>query len=151
MPVVIVSGAVANKPRNGGEAWVRLSWALGLRRLGFDVYFVEQISPATCFDKTGAPADFEDCANRDYFWSVMRRFGLAEKSALLCAADEDVRCDGVAWDRLLDVAAAAELLVNISGHLTLAPVVSRIRRKAYVDIDPGFIQFWHADPATDFA
>ena len=150
MPVVIVSGAVANKPRNGGEAWVRLSWALGLRRLGFDVYFVEQISPATCFDEVGAPAGFESCANRDYFWSVMRRFGLAEKSALVCAAGEDVQCDGLTWDRLLDVAAAAEMLVNISGHLTLAPVTGRIRRKAYVDIDPGFTQFWHADPATKF-
>src|SRR5688572_24203169 len=151
MPVVIVSGAVANKPRNGGEAWVRLSWALGLRRLGFDVHFVEQISSANCFDPTGARVAFDDCANRDYFWSVMRRFGLVEKAALVCADGDEIRRDGLAWDRLLDVAAAAELLVNISGHLSLGPLLGRIRRKAYVDIDPGFTQFWHADPATHFA
>jgi hypothetical protein len=26
----------------------------------------------------------------------------------------------------------------------------RLRRKAYVDIDPGFTQFWHADKNTAF-
>ena len=56
MPTAIVSGALANKPFNGGAAWTRLSWALGLRRLGFRVCFVEQIDPATCVDASGAPA-----------------------------------------------------------------------------------------------
>src|SRR4051812_47451291 len=41
--IVIVSGALANKPHNGGEAWVRMSWATGLRQLGCHVYFIEQI------------------------------------------------------------------------------------------------------------
>ena len=34
MSVVIVAGALANKPRNGGGAWERFSWATGLKRLG---------------------------------------------------------------------------------------------------------------------
>ena len=33
MAVVIVAGALANKPGNGGEAWVRLSW-VGARHAG---------------------------------------------------------------------------------------------------------------------
>jgi hypothetical protein len=41
MARILVSGAVANKPRSGGEAWVRLSWLRGLRRLGHEVCFVE--------------------------------------------------------------------------------------------------------------
>ena len=44
MATVVVSGALANKPCNGGEAWVRLSWLLGFRKLGFDVHFVEEDS-----------------------------------------------------------------------------------------------------------
>ena len=32
--MIVVAGALAAKPGNGGEAWVRLSWVLGLRRLG---------------------------------------------------------------------------------------------------------------------
>jgi hypothetical protein len=38
---VAVAGALAGKPGNGGEAWVRLSYALGLRRLGFEVRLLE--------------------------------------------------------------------------------------------------------------
>ena len=45
---------------------------------------------------------------------------------------------------MLDVADAADLLLNISGHLTLEPLMRRLRRKAYLDLDPGFTQFWHA-------
>ena len=32
----------------------------------------------------------------------------------------------------------ADLLVNISGHLTLGPLLKAFRRKVYVDVDPGF-------------
>ena len=45
MAIAIVSGALANKHLNGGNAWSRLSWALGLERLGYRVYLVEQIDP----------------------------------------------------------------------------------------------------------
>ena len=60
------------------------------------------------------------------------------------------QCAGIAWSRLLDVAESADLLVNLSGHLALAPLLERIGRKAYIDVDPGFTQFWHADPDTPF-
>jgi hypothetical protein len=50
---VAVAGAVASKLHNGGESWVRASWARGLDRLGCDVFLIEQVdnpSPA------GSPA-----------------------------------------------------------------------------------------------
>jgi len=148
MSVLIVAGALANKYRNGGEAWVRLSWVAGLRRLGFDVYFVEQIARGACVDARGVVADFAVSVNLDWFRSVTRRFDLAGRSALIYAGGE--ACAGVSWPALLEVASAAELLVNISGHLTLEPLLSRIRRRAYIDLDPGFTQCWHADPKTPF-
>ncbi len=43
------------------------------------------------------------------------------------------------------MAAEADLLVNISGHLQMPALMERLRSKAYVDLDPGFTQFWHAD------
>ena len=146
MATAIISGALANKPGNGGGAWERLSWAVGLRRLGFDVWFVEQIAPRVCIDAAGAVTDFEASINLDWFRSVTRWFGFAERSALVCGE----RCAGVPWPRLLEVAEEAGLLVNLSGHLTLAPLLERVRCKAYIDVDPGFTQFWHADPSTPF-
>ena len=142
MRTVIVSGALANKPFNGGEAWVRLSWALGLRRLGFRVYFVEQIVPRVCVGG-GAPAPVADSANLAYFRQVTREFGLAETSALVDL--ETGETYGVPEAALRDIANSAELLVNISGHLTWLMVMTRVRRKAFVDIDPGFTQVWHSE------
>src|SRR5437764_14809400 len=84
----IVGGALANKPLSGGEAWVRLSWALGLRRLGFDVCFAEEIAPETCVNTDGAPVDFADSQNRSYFEKVTEAFGLGDSASLVCGDGE---------------------------------------------------------------
>jgi hypothetical protein len=143
MDTLVVSGAIANRPLNSGGAWVRLSWVLGLRRLGFDVWFVEQIDEATCVDAAGAPAAFAESENRRYFEQVVERFGLEGRASLLYEGGRESA--GVPLAELLPVAQEARLLVNVSGHLDLEPLMSRLRRKAYVDLDPGFTQFWHAD------
>ena len=129
---IILSGAVANKAGQGGEAWVRLNWMLGLRQLGHDVLFVEQLQP-------GAPA-----AAVDFFRDTMNRHGLAESATLL--GGDGALC-GPALPRVLEFASGADALVNISGHLAFEPVMERVRRRVYVDIDPGFTQIWHAQGA----
>ncbi len=136
-----MAGALANKPGNGGEAWVRLSWVLGLRRLGFDVCFVEHLRPAACVDAEGRPASLDASTNLRWFDEVTRRFGLVGSSALVY--DDGASVVGMDEAELLERAEAAELLVNISGHLDVLPLLRRLRRKAYVDIDPGFTQLWH--------
>ena len=127
---IIVGGALANKAGHGGEAWVRLNWVLGFQALGFRVLFLEQLA--------GAP----DSAAVEYFCGVTERFGLADSAALI-GADGATLC-GMSAERISEFAAEADALINISGHLTYAPVFERARRRVYVDIDPGFTQFWHA-------
>jgi len=121
---------------------VRLNWILGLQKLGCRVYFMEEIQRETCVDATGAVAPFEESVNLAYFQQITRQFGLTDSSALIYENGE--KTFGLSLGELLDLAATADLLVNISGHLTFEPLLGRIRRKAYVDIDPGFTQFWHA-------
>ena len=135
MSVVVVTGALANKPGNGGEAWVRLSWLLALRELGVETWFLEQIDAAACGEQHVA-----------WFERVTRRFGLAERSALLAAGDGRV-LSGPPAEALREAAASAELLVNISGNLTLEPLLGLPRRRAYLDLDPGYTQIWHAQGA----
>src|SRR5208282_2907039 len=142
MAVVVVSGALANKCRNGGEAWVRLSWLLGFRKLGCRVYFLEQIDPANCINAAGQATDFAKSVNVTYFQEITERFGLSDCASLICGDGE--RTAGLAWSELPELAESADLLVNISGHLHAEELLRRFRRKAYVDIDPGFTQFWHA-------
>ncbi len=142
MATIVVGGALANKPLNGGEAWVRLSWIRGLRTLGFDVLFVEQLAAGSCIDAAGRPAAFEDSLNRAYFEAVTEEFGLSGSAALLY--DGGRATAGLPYGEVLERAEAALLLVNISGHLDLAPLMRRLSPKAYIDVDPGFTQIWTA-------
>lgn len=146
MKVILVAGALANKPGNGGEAWVRMSWAAGLRRLGFHVCFLEQIEPGCCVDEAGLETTPEASVNLKYFREVAERFGFSDSAFLICGAGE--KCFGAAAERILELGSDAELLVNISGNLKWRRLLSRIRRKAYIDIDPGFTQFWAAGGAA---
>src|SRR5215471_11624056 len=140
MSIAVVSGAIANKHLNGGASWTRLSYALGLKKLGFSVYFVEQIKPETCIDADGAPATLADSENLAYFKHVMEQFHLWDSSALISTTGKE--CYGMAYKQLREVADAADLLVNITGHLTIDSIKRPIRRKVYVDLDPAFTQFW---------
>ncbi|HXS33569.1 MAG TPA: hypothetical protein VN758_07350 [Solirubrobacterales bacterium] len=148
MAIAIVAGALANKPGSGGEAWVRLSWILGLQRLGLDVHFVENIAASACVDPSGSPCEFEDSVNLRHFTAVSEEFGLSGRATLLYeGGDEHRGLDRVALRELLD---EAELLVNISGHLD-GGFLEGPRKRVYVDLDPGFTQAWHADPALGFS
>jgi hypothetical protein len=142
MTTIVVAGALANRCRNGGEAWVRLSWVLGLKRLGYRTFFLEEIRRATCVDAAGAPAALENSVNLAYFKEVTEAFGLAESAALIDESGK--KSYGLTREEIQGLAQNADLLVNISGHLTCAPLFPRFRRKAFIDIDPGFTQFWHA-------
>jgi hypothetical protein len=115
---------------------------LGLKRLGCDVWLVEQIAPETCVDETGAPADLERSVNRAYLAGVMSDFGLEGRWSLL--SEDGEGSSGISPPELRAVCESADVLFNVSGHLTLEPYASAPRRKAYVDLDPGFTQIWHA-------
>ena len=138
---IVVAGALANKPGNGGAAWTRLSWALGFKRLGHEVYFVEQIAPSTCVDQRGTPCAVDDSMNLAYFRSVTERFEL--DAGLI--VEGGTRTLGMTWEELVAVAQTADLLVNISGHLTIETLKHRFGKRIFIDLDPGYTQFWQAE------
>ncbi|HZV75683.1 MAG TPA: hypothetical protein VFF79_18390 [Conexibacter sp.] len=133
--IVLVAGALAGKPGNGGNAWSRLSWTRGLGQLGIDAYFVEQLS-----GPTGGAVDF--------FEAVVGEFGERSRSVFLDERGEAIG-GGLSRDALLDVAARCSLLVNLSGHLQDAELRRAARRAVYVDDDPGYTQFWYAAGLID--
>lgn len=147
MASAIVSGAIANKPFSGGEAWVRLSWILGLRRLGFDVYFVEQLAADAAVDEGGERVPFSESANLAYFERVVGEFGLGGRAGLL---NGDRAGAGLGPDELAEVAKKADVLLNISGHLTAEGILKGPTTRVYVDLDPVFTQAWHDDESIAF-
>lgn len=137
VPLALLAGAVANKPLNGGEAWVRLNWLLGLRRLGFDAYFVEQ---------QNTPAD---SAGRRHLEAAMAAHGLGDRWALLDERGESVA--GLDRAEIEAVAEEAEVLFNHSGHLREGALRSAPRHRVYVDLDPAYTQVWSDDPSIAFS
>ena len=144
--VVVVSSVIANKPHNGGNARMVLNWLQGLEQLGLDVFFVEQIRGEHCVDAQGSPAPASHSANRAYFDDVLKTHGFSRRAALICDVDGTLDAavvHGATASELHDLADAADLLINISGHLSVRALKQRFRRKAYVDLDPGYTQLWH--------
>jgi hypothetical protein len=120
MTAAIVSGVLAGKAGNGGNAWTRVSMICGLRRLGLSVTFVEQLPAASA-------------ESRAYFDAVCDEFEI-----------DGHLLDGIAPPELIECARDASLLVNIGGHLTLAGLKDAPRVRVYVDDDPAYTQLWHA-------
>jgi Glycosyl transferases group 1 len=126
---------IAGVPRHGGATWAVLQYMLGFARLGHEVMFVEQC------DQSGfeeAPSDRSGCVS--YFREVTRAFGLEESAAMLLEGTQQTV--GVPYERLRRFAADADLLVNISGILTDATLISDIPVRVYLDLDPAFNQLW---------
>src|SRR5687767_2963919 len=143
MTRAIVAGALANKPLNGGNAWTRLQWVLGLRRLGIDVHLVEQLDLDVCVDEAGAPTSFEESLNLAYFQQVAEQWGLAGSMTLLLNGSDAHW--GLGTREVVDLATDTDLLVNIGGHLTLESVRDRVAYAVYIDDDPGYTQFWEVN------
>jgi hypothetical protein len=123
MTSVVLAAAVANRHRLGGSIWVRRSWARALQRLGFDVFLLDELRPG------GRAAAFT---------RATEELGVA--GSLL----EGDTVHGASRGELLERLDAAALLVNLSGHLRDVELLRRPRVRAFVDLDPGYTQIWHA-------
>jgi hypothetical protein len=145
---VMISGAIACHPLFGaGNSWAFLQYLLGMRRLGLEVYYVEQLNPDECIDEHWQPADFSSSANVRYYRELMNRFGLLHSSSLLESAGPGFV--GLSRNEVERIAPDVDLLINFSGHLHLQALLGAARRRMYIDLDPGYTQIWHEQYGAD--
>ena len=130
---VLVSGMVAATPRQGGATWAVLQYLLGLRRLGHRAYLVEPIGDLTAERVT-------------WCREVMARHGLA---GAWCLVADDGTTAGLTRPELDELAGRADVLLNVAGMLTDASVLDRVPVRAYLDLDPAFVQLWQAVDGVD--
>jgi hypothetical protein len=139
MPTVVVSAYnVANTPQFGGHFWVYLQYVHALRRLGCEVFWLERLR--------------SDDRGRDMsavvrtFFQRMERYGLGGKAILYETTGSDGgdparHFIGMSSATAETVFRRADLLLNF--HYAIDPgLLSRFRRTALIDIDPGLLQFW---------
>jgi hypothetical protein len=135
---IVFSGMIAADPHQGGATWAVLQYVLGLQELGHNVVLIEPIAA-----KSIRPADssLSQSMNATYFRQVAADFGLTETAALLLVNSRQTI--GLSYDQLQSFAARADVLINVSGMLLEHELIDPIPIKAYLDLDPAFIQLWH--------
>jgi hypothetical protein len=144
----VVTGMIATYPV-GGVAWDYGQYALGLERLGFEVFYLED----TGLDSYD-PVKREYGADGGYGVDFLRRSLVALSPTLagrwhVRAADGSAH--GLPREDLADVLAEAELLLNVSGSALVRDEYLACRNKILIDTDPGWNQFrnyprWDAQP-----
>lgn len=145
---VLVTGAMAQHPLGGaGNAWAFLQYVLGFRQLGFETYYAEELRADASIDDEWQRVDFEASANVRLFRAIGERFGIADRMTLLEA--DGTRYVGLSRGRLELLAPDIDLLVNMSGRFHVRSVLAAVRRRLYLDIDPGFTQIWQEKYGVD--
>src|SRR5687767_2865066 len=138
---IIVAGSIESHPLAGaGNTWAFLQYVLGFRRLGFETYYVEQLDPRDCIDDNENRASFSASANARHFRALMEKFNLREQASLLDSAGTDHV--GLSYSEVETLARGADLLINISGRLNFDSILRAVRRRMYLDMDPGYTQLW---------
>ena len=93
-------------------------------------------------------AVFTTSAHARYFHAVMDRFALGDTMALLeWEGPGRVGCLSLA--EIDKLAPDIDLLVNISGKFPLKSLLGKVRRRMYIDLDPGYTQIWQAQYGVD--
>ncbi|MGN6607686.1 MAG: hypothetical protein ACTHMS_11850 [Jatrophihabitans sp.] len=128
--VVVLSGALAQRPGRPGHTWVFLQYLLGLRGLGYDVHFVDRL-----------PSDADSADGVEWVRGVMASVGLGDCWTVLLP---DGGAAGAARSTALDRVRRSVLLLNVMGYLDDPELLAAAPRRVFLDIDPGFGQLWQA-------
>jgi hypothetical protein len=140
---IVVAGSLAQRPGVGGHTWVLLQYVLGFRRLGYNVLFLDELTPAMCVDRSGSPAPIDRSWNLQYSTDVMRRFELGGAYSLGFDGGEQVV--GVPRDEVIQIVRERGLiLLNVMGFLKDPAILDASPLRVFLDIDPGFGQMWKA-------
>ena len=144
----IVTGMIASYPV-GGVAWDYGQYALGLERLGFEVYYLEDTGWQTYDPRQGQYG--EDCSYAVEFLPA----ALGVLSPTLAQRwrfrNMDGRAYGLDDETFAGVLREADLFLNVSGGTLLRDEYLKCNRKVLIDSDPGWNHFrnyprWDANP-----
>lgn len=146
--VIVSSYEIANFPEGGGHFWVYMQYIQGLRRVGCDVYWMEEFrpgyGPAEDSGEFRPPPDpAADQRAMDTFLERARGFGLEDR-VLLYVTDPDTLSRewiGVSAAEAEAAVRGADLMLNF--HYAIDPtLLDWAKRTALMDIDPGLLQLW---------
>jgi len=138
---ILVLGYIVRGPI-GGMAWHHLQYVAGLARLGHDVFFLEDSDDyPSCYVPATNSMGIDPSYGLRFISDAFARIGLPEKWAYYDA--HKGTWNGPVADRIADICADADLLLNVSGVNPLRDWFRSIPIRALIDTDPVFTQVRH--------
>ena len=132
-PKIVVLGMITKMPV-AGIVWLTVPYLVGLRQLGYDVYYVEAHARTPSMLMEHASQDGAKRAAA-FIDSVMRRFDLTGRWAYH-ALHDDGHVYGMSELELLELYRSAELIVNLHGGTDPRPEHVETGRLILVETDP---------------
>ena len=135
----IVTGAVATYAV-GGVAWDYGQYALGLERLGFEVYYLEDTGRYT-YDAAARTFTDDPSFGVQFLQDTLGLLSprLAERWHFRAADGSTYGLDRRTFG---EIVASADLFLNHSGFTLLRDEYLSCPRKIFLDTDPGWNHFW---------
>jgi GT2 family glycosyltransferase len=137
-PKIVLLGMVTKMPV-AGVTWLVAQYAIGFRRLGFDVYYVEAHARTPSMFMTHADDDATSKAV-EFLASELGRFGFGDSWAFH-ALHDDGRCYGMSRSALDALYNDADLIINMHGGTLPLDEHAATGRLAYLGTDPGEVEF----------
>lgn len=133
---IVFAGIIGRYPW-GGVTWCSLTYLLGLRRLGHEVYYLEDTCECNFDPDINAYATEPGYALR-YINESLEPFGFGKN---WCYIDYNNNHHGMSRQACNDVCASADMLIVLSGGVwNWRDEYVKIPKKLYIDTDPGFTQ-----------
>jgi len=144
---IVVLGYMIRGPL-GGFASYHLQYLEGLRRLGHDVYFLEDSDDyPSCYDPATTDTGVDPSYGLGFAARVFDRCGFGERWAYWNA--HTAQWSGPCADSAIGICERADLLLNIGGVNPIRPWMLPIPTRALIDLDPAFTQIRHlTNPAS---
>lgn len=136
---IVVHGYVVRCPI-GGMTWHYLQYAMGLARMGHDVYFIEVSDDfeQCCYDPVNHLVSSDPTVGIRYTAEVFERAGLGDRWAYHDRWGQGWL--GPLGDDAAKHCREADVFVNPSGTCTVGPWFEDIPVRVMIDTDPGFEQ-----------
>jgi len=134
---IILAGTIGRSGL-GGQAWASLHYLLGFRALGHEVFYLEDCGDTTwVWDWEKSEWNYELDYPSAYVHASLAPFGLGD--SWIYRTDKDSR--GITIETFKDICRSADLLIMRAAPLwTWRDEYNRPRRRAFLDVDPGFTQ-----------
>lgn len=131
---ICISANTFYYPKGGGHMWVYLNWALGFKAAGCKVIWLEEIDTEYGLEHT--ERHLASLKNH------LQAYGLDNCVSLWCVKGIPFSADkNFYWMDLETAAEQADLLINQHYGIPQS-ILSKFKRTALLDIDPGLTQMW---------